>query len=190
MKKFVFSMVATLVALVSAPAHADLLITGTTTEFVGPGSYQLEWLATSVGGDSIAGFNLSTDFSGVGGAATSWVQHPDFELQAFVNADPTNTGFGGTSIFGSDLVISDGQTVSLGTFTFNATQAGVIDQIQPSAFFSSEAGFPAIPTTYGGTGTPALTAPTAVPEPSSLAALGVLGLVSGAIRRRRKAAKA
>ncbi len=189
MKKFVFSMVATLVALVSAPAHADLLITGTTTEFVGPGSYQLEWLATSVGGDSIAGFNLSTDFSGVGGAATSWVQHPDFELQAFVNADATNTGFGGTSIAGSDLVISDGQTVSLGTFTFNATQAGVIEQIQPSAFFASVT-FQPIPTTYGGTGTPALTAPTAVPEPSSLAALGVLGLVSGAIRRRRKAAKA
>ncbi|EMI57570.1 PEP-CTERM bacterial domain protein [Rhodopirellula sallentina SM41] len=149
------------------------------------------------------------DLAPVGGTLTNWQANAAIEDSSFqigAAGNPSNIiGIGGSSDslgVGDGLGVNVGQQVTLGTLTFNASNDGVLEFLNgvdingpnpPPVFQEVEysgIGGTSDPITFVfDPSSPALTA-TAVPEPSSLAALGVLGLVSGAIRRRRKAAKA
>ena len=114
-------------------------------------------------------------------------------------ANPPFTASFGLGGAVGNVALAAGQSTQIGTVTFNVTNApeGITDL---GMFVSTgvDANFFTASTTEGTLNAanglltiaaPALSisAPTAVPEPSSLAALGALGLFAGAARRRRNA---
>ncbi|WP_404307059.1 PEP-CTERM sorting domain-containing protein [Neorhodopirellula lusitana] len=180
------------VALLSATsftADAALVISGEVQEFAGAGTYTLDIFGTAVGqAETIGGWNISLDFSDPNLTFQSVAYASDYEtvLPVASGSDPALLQATDTNFVGQDFALGD--TNTLASITFNAADLGAAP-ISPVLFtdaffggvdFSLDPGAPGL----------ALT-PAAVPEPSSFAVLAVLGMVGGAIRRRkaRKAQK-
>jgi len=174
-------------AIVPRPAFGNLILSGEFAFFMGPSLYELDILATADGSDYVVnGTNFALDFTqtGVQAEGPGYEPNPELELAApVVQLDATLPiwGIGGTDTsfpVPDGVEISDGQTVSLGTISFEASSPGEV----PFAAFATFVfeGNNAIPATLGQGPTLSV-----VPEPTStFALLACSGLLSS-LRRRR-----
>ena len=189
MKSLMYGLAAMLLAAsMSTQSQAALIYSGSELEFTGPGTYTVDIFATAVGQqEEIGGYNFQMDFAGVGVQGT-----PTLIGIPTLNTFPTVFPLGGTSFgfsaFASPLpanafVVADGATEAIAQIQFEATTPGVIAWDEQGTLAFDENNAP-IALTFSST-TPALTV-TAIPEPSSLLALGCLGLIGGVVVRRRK----
>ncbi|WP_158222844.1 PEP-CTERM sorting domain-containing protein [Rhodopirellula sp. MGV] len=166
-------------------AHADLVFSGESTLFSGPGEYSLGIFATATGtSEEIGSYNMTLNFS-----------DPTFDFQGVTFDAPelevtfsppftgeTNVQVGATDgdmVAGGGLNIGLGETVRLVTVFFNAT--GPADaSLTVDAVFDAE--FGTLP--FSVSPSAASLSVTAIPEPSScVLMLGLAGLV---VSRRRK----
>ena len=177
------------VALISVPLSAQaalapvLEISGQVAPFSSPGAYTLDIFATAIDSPQVVGgFNITLDFSDPNLTFASVAYSfgtPGPPVSP--GADPAQLQTTDLSLVG--LPVGVGQNVPLASITFNASAPGnvpisigeVNDQFVGPIDASVNPLAPALSLT-----------PTNVPEPSSLAALASLGLLSGALRRRRK----
>lgn len=179
MKFLIVPVMACAALLTASSAKADLIVSGQSTVFAGPGSYTLDIFATAVGAsEEVGGYNITLDFSDPDLTFSNVIYNTAFEstLPAAGGSDPvllqaTDTNFVGLSIPAAS-------TSSLASITFNAVNSG---SIGISVVQMNDTFFGPIATTVSS----ALSVQP-VPEPSAALASFALAGVGVAFRRRRR----
>ncbi|KAA1260810.1 hypothetical protein LF1_33520 [Rubripirellula obstinata] len=162
-------------------AKADLVISGESFIFAGEGSYTADIFVTAAGeAEDIGGFNLSLDFSDPFLTFESVSYNPVFESLVPVPAGSDPALLGGTDTNFNFISLQVGETSTIASVTFNATGPGFAS-ITPVLF--SDSFFGSVATSVNPSAS--RIGVSAIPEPSSLAALS-LAIATGLIRRRRR----
>ncbi|MCD0460954.1 PEP-CTERM sorting domain-containing protein [Roseiconus lacunae] len=174
-----------LVAFAAIPTvgRADVVFSGETVQFTGPGQYSLGLFATAIGqNEVIGGYNTTFDFSDpVFEYESTSFDAPEFNSVAPPSAaGSTLVQVGAQNTLFSGLSIDQDETIRLATVTFSATGPGTAS-LQVNAAFDQN--FQALTFSSGGGLNLAVTA---IPEPSSCLFMAGLGGVVVSARRRRR----
>ncbi|PQO38018.1 PEP-CTERM sorting domain-containing protein [Blastopirellula marina] len=182
---------------ISGIANADIVLSGSTVDYTGPGQYHFEYYAEADGADyNIQSFSFPVDFApGVSYVADSFATPLQLKNVADLPQPPfTTADMGFTSSIGS-ISIADGETALLFTYDLllDATFVPGIAAIPVDEFGA----FQVIANTNGSSSTSqipvsqigpqsAISAVTPVPEPTTALLLVGGGIGLGIIQRRRR----